>query len=181
MNEKTLATEKVFDGRILHVEVQQVELENGMRSTREIVRHSGAVTVLTRLPDGKFVFVKQFRKAIESDLIEAIAGGMEPGEKPEESAMREVGEESGYAVKSLKSLGKIVSTPGFCNEVLYCFLADVESSRGAQHPDEDENLDVILMSADEVVENIASGRIWDSKTLAVWAKYSVAEECRLRK
>ena len=80
MNEKTLSARTVFDGRLLHVEVLDVELPSGVRSVREIVRHPGASVILPQRPDGQFLFVRQFRKPLERQLLEAVAGTLDPGE-----------------------------------------------------------------------------------------------------
>ncbi len=95
MEEKTLATRRVFEGRALTVEVLDIAMPDGRRTTREVLRHSGAVCILAELPDGRFVLVRQYRKAVERTLLECVAGCMEPGETPEEAARREKRAESG--------------------------------------------------------------------------------------
>ncbi len=94
--EKTLHSERVYTGRIIDVDLVDIELPDGRKAKREVVRHGNAVAVLARRPDGKFVFVKQYRKAAEEALVEVIAGGLEKGEDPEAGARRETAEETGF-------------------------------------------------------------------------------------
>ena len=93
--EKTLACERKYTGRIINVDLIDIELPDGRKTKREVVRHGAAVGILARRPDGKFVFVKQYRKAAEEALVEVIAGGLEPGEVPIEGAEGETAEETG--------------------------------------------------------------------------------------
>jgi len=174
LTERTINTRKAFDGRHLHLEVLDVETSDGRTSTREIIRHPGAAVVLARFPDGSFLFVRQYRKAVETALIEAVAGGLEPGETPEECARREVAEESGYAVASIQYLGPIICCPGYSSEVLHGFLADLDPAAGAQSPDEDENIETFRLLETEVESCIAKGSILDGKTLAMWLLYRLS-------
>ena len=176
MNEKTVSTKTLYSGRIVQLDLVEVELDNGRRSTREIVRHGEAAVILAQAPDGRFVFVRQFRKPMEGVILEAIAGGMEPGETPEECARREVTEETGYAVASIVPLGPLVCSPGYCTEVIHAFLATLSPNPGAQRLDSDENIDAVLLTRAEVEDAIADGSLWDGKTLAAWTKMLVREE-----
>ena len=175
MNEKTVSSQKVFDGHLLKLDVLEVELDNGRgsgprrRARREIVRHPGAVAIWARAPDGCFVFVRQFRKAIEQELLEVVAGTREAGETPEACARREIREETGYAVKTLVPLGCIHAAPGFCGERLELFFAElVEIGREAK-PDADEALEVVRLTLEEWEAMVARADIHDAKTLAAWA------------
>ena len=176
MNEKTVSTKTLYSGRIVQLDLVEVELENGRRSTREVIRHGEAAVILARLPDGRFVFVRQFRKPMEDVVLEAIAGGMEPGETPEQCARREVTEETGYTVASIVPLGPLVCSPGYCTEVIHAFLATLAPNPGSQRLDSDENIDAVLLTRAEVEDAIADGSLWDGKTLAAWAKMFVREE-----
>jgi ADP-ribose pyrophosphatase len=171
MNETTLRETRVFDGRLLKVDVLDVRLEDGRTSVREVVRHPGAVAVLVRRPDGRFALVRQFRKAIESDLLEVVAGGLEPGESPDACAAREVREETGCSVTSLKPLGHVYSAPGFCSERLHLFYAETAPGAAGLQPDADEELDVVLLKESDLDGLVRQGAIHDAKTLACWALY----------
>ena len=175
MKETTVSSRTIYSGRIVQLEVAEVRLEDGRTSTREIVRHGEAAVILAKLPDGRFVFVRQFRKPMEGDVLEAIAGGREPGETPEECARREVAEETGYEVADIVPLGPLVCSPGYCTEVIHAFLATLAPNPGRQRLDADENIDAVLLTRAQVEDAIADGSLWDGKTLAAWAKMTVRE------
>ena len=170
MNEKTVSFQQVFDGHLLKLDVLEVELDNGRHARREIVRHPGAVAIWARAPDGRFVFVRQFRKAIEQELLEIVAGTLETGETPEACARRELREETGYAVKTLTPLGCIFTAPGFCTEQIFIFYAELAGG-GAAAPDPDEHLDVVLLDESKWKAMIACGAIQDAKTWAAWGMF----------
>ena len=111
LTEKTLATERKYTGKIISVDLLDIELPDGRKAKREVIRHGNAVAILARRPDGKFVFVKQYRKAAEEALIEVIAGGLEPDEDPIEGAKRETAEETGYEVTSITSTSRNCPRP----------------------------------------------------------------------
>ena len=170
MNEKTVSSQLVFEGRLLKLDVLNVELDNGRNARREIVRHPGAVAIWARAPDGRFVFVRQFRKAIEQELLEIVAGTLEAGETPETCARREIGEETGYAVKIITPLGFIFTAPGFCTERIAIFYAELADG-GAAAPDPDEHLDVVLLDEAAWKAMISRGTVQDAKTLAAWGMF----------
>jgi len=170
MYEKTISTKTVFEGRILGVDVLEVELEDGRRSVREIVRHGVAVAIIPQLPDGRFVFIRQFRKAMERVCFEVVAGNCDPGEEPAVSAARELKEETGYAAQSMELLGPIFPSVGYCTERIDIFFATV-SEQGATSFDEDESIETILLTENELGEMIRTNQIADAKTLAAWMLY----------
>ena len=172
MHERTLSTERIFSGRVFGLDRLEVELEPGVRSVREIVRHGGAIAALARLPDGRFVFVRQYRKAIEKELLEAVAGGLEKGERPEDGAAREIREETGYGVTSLRRLGAIYSTPGFTDEILHLFLAELPAMPLGQKTEHDERIAVEIRTRAEFEASIQRGEIQDAKTLAAWLLFT---------
>lgn len=173
MKETTLASQRAFTGRLLSVDVLDVELEPGVRSRREIVRHPGATAVLARRADGQFVLVRQFRKAVERVLTEIVAGGLEPGETPEQCAVREVREETGYAVRRLVALGPMVPAPGYTDEVIHLFYAELDPSPETQRTDHDERIVLDYVTEAELERLIATGQICDGKTLAAWTLYTL--------
>ncbi len=170
MYEKTISTKTVFEGRILEVDVLEVELEDGRRSVREIVRHGVAVAIIPQLPDGRFVFIRQFRKAMERVCFEVVAGNCDPGEEEAISAARELQEETGYISQSLELLGPIFPSVGYCTERIDIFFAEV-SEQGATAFDEDENIETVILSESEMDEMIRTNQITDAKTLAAWMLY----------
>jgi len=171
MSEKTLSSETVFEGRLLKVERLEVELASGKKSVREIVRHPGAAAVLARAPDGRFVFVRQFRKPLERELVETVAGTMEEGEPPADCAARELREETGCKADRLVKLGVIFPAPGYTDERLHVYHADLNKDRTELRTDEDESIEIVLLDEDKVDEMISNGEIGDAKTLAAWLLY----------
>lgn len=166
--EKTLSVRNGFTGRALTVDILDIELPDGRKSVREVVRHRGAVGILARKPNGKFVFVKQYRKCIERAYLEIAAGCIEVGEAPDVAAHRELREESGYLVKRLLPLGSIYACPGYSEEELHLFYADVEEMPGATEFDSDENVVTLEYSQEAVEEAMKDGTLTDAKTLAAW-------------
>ena len=171
MHEKTLTRKIVYDGRILRVEVQEVELADGTRAPREIIRHAPAAAVLTRTPDGRFVFVRQLRKPVEQVVLEIAAGICEPGEAPAATAARELREETGYTATRLVELGPVFVTPGYVDERITLFYAEVAGAAGPTACDADERLEVVYLTADEFERRLRNGEILDAKTIAAWLLY----------
>ncbi len=168
MTETTRASRTVFQGRVLRVDVLDIELTGGRRSTREVVQHPGAVVVLAERPDGRFVLVRQYRTAIGEVSLEMVAGGLEPGEAPEAAARRELVEESGYVAESIRPLGVIVPCPGYSAERLHCFAARVSQLPGATRPDFDEQVEAVILTRAEIEAAIMCGELKDAKSIAIW-------------
>lgn len=168
MQEREESTERVFEGRLLKVDRVSVVLDDGTRATREIVRHPGAAVVLCRKPDGMFVFVRQFRLAARQVLLEAVAGTLDPGEDPAVCARREVEEETGYRPLRILPLGEAYPAPGYTEELLHFFVAEIPATAGQQATDDDERVQVVELSLSDVDDRIRRGEIRDAKTLAVW-------------
>lgn len=173
LTEKTLRTERMYTGKIVSVDLLDIELPDGRKAKREVIRHGQAVAILARRPDGKFVFVRQYRKAAEEALIEVIAGGLEPGEDPIEGAKRETAEETGYEVTSIKFLTTIICTPGYCEERIHLYFAELSETAHEQDQDPDENVYPIILSEAEVEAGIKNGTLIDAKTLSAWACYKI--------
>jgi len=171
MHERTLSTKTIYDGRILRLEVQEVELADGTRAPRELVRHAPAVAVLARRADGRFLFVRQYRKAVEQVVLEAVAGICEPGEAPAATAARELREETGCTAARLVELGAVYATPGYVDERITLFYAEVAGAAGPAQHDADERLEVVTATAAEVERWLQDGTLQDAKTLAVWILY----------
>ncbi len=168
LTEKTLGVKRVFQGRALTIDVAEIEMPNGRRSTREIVRHRGAAVILGQRPDGKFVLVRQYRRSIEQTLLEVVAGCLEEGEPAEDGARREMEEESGYRVQSLEKIGAIVPCPGYSEEWLHLYYARLSQEPDAQRPDFDENLEPVVMTAEEIDAALDTGELVDGKSIAIW-------------
>ena len=175
LTEKTLSTERKYTGKIVSVDLLDIELPDGRRAKREVIRHGNAVAILARRPDGKFVFVKQYRKAAEEALVEVIAGGLEPGEDPVEGAKRETAEETGHEVTDIKSLTPVICTPGYCEERIHLYFAELSETPHAQDQDPDENVHPVVLTEAEVEDGIRDGSIFDSKTLSAWLCWKLSK------
>lgn len=163
-SEKTISTENIFDGKVIKVEIANIELPNGKTATREIVRHKGAVGILAITEENKIILVKQYRKALEQMIIEIPAGKLEINENPEACAIRELKEETGYTASNINFIHKFYTSPGFANELIYLYEAR-NLIKGEAKPDEDEFVEILELSLAEVDFLITSGQIVDAKTL----------------
>lgn len=169
LTEKTISSEKIFDGRILHIRRDTVELPDGSRSAREVVDHPGGVCVLALDDEGQVLLVRQFRYPYEKVLTEIPAGKLEYGEDPEKAALRELKEETGAVPGKFQSLGELYPSPGYCGEIIRMYLAQ-ELTFGEAALDEDEFLNVERMPFGELAELVLAGEIRDAKTIAAVLK-----------
>ena len=164
MDERTLKSERIYEGKILNLRVDTVELPDKKYSKREIVEHTGAAAVVPLTKDGRVVLVKQFRKPVEAELFEIPAGRLEAKEEPEACARRELAEETGYTTDGLEKLIDYYTSPGFSNETIHIYAAR-ELVEGEANPDEDEYLEVFHFTLEEALTMIRKGEIKDSKTI----------------
>lgn len=162
---KVLESVRKFDGTILSVRWDRVEVSDGVFAPREVVEHKPAVSILPVDKDGNVYLVRQYRHAVGEEMIEAPAGLIEEGETPEQAALRELREETG-AMGTVRSLGVYVPTPGYCEEIIHLFLAQV-SSFGDTDPDDDEFLQTVKLTFAEFYDRVRDGRLRDGKTIAL--------------
>lgn len=163
--EKTLKTKKIYEGRIIRLQVDDVELPNGQIGKREIIKHPGAVAVIPITEDGKIIMVEQYRKALERTLIEIPAGKLEIGEEPLVTAERELEEETGYKANKLEYITGFYTSPGFADELIHIYLAT--GLEKVEHPlpqDEDEFVELYEVTLDEAVQLMEKNKIYDAKT-----------------
>lgn len=164
--EKTTATQPIYDGRIIQVRVDDVVLPNGASSKRELIKHPGAVAVIAVTDDGKIVLVEQYRKAMEKALVEIPAGKLEPGEAPLTTAIRELEEETGYICEEMKLLYSFYTSPGFADEIVYLYEATgLTKKEDKADLDEDEFVELLEVTLEEAWELIREQRIHDAKTI----------------
>ena len=163
--ETRLASEAVFDGRLLHVRRDTVQLPNGRTSTREYVVHPGAVLIAPRLDDGRWVVERQFRYPVGRVFLEFPAGKRDPGESARETGERELLEETGYRAESWTRLGDLHPGVGYTNELIELWRADGLTHVGRKL-DEDEHLDIVTMRGDDLLAAFDRGEITDAKTIA---------------
>ncbi|GKI13542.1 NUDIX hydrolase [Oscillospiraceae bacterium] len=173
--ERTLSRETVYGGRVFTVTRDQVELENGQTSVREIVHHHGGACVAALTGQDEVYLVRQFRYAFGEELWELPAGKLEPGEDPFEAAQRELGEECGLIARRYTDLGAFYPTVGYCSEVIYTWLA-TDLSPCAMHLDEDEFLTPEKVPFETAVDMVFTGEIKDGKTIAALLKIKTLRE-----
>jgi ADP-ribose pyrophosphatase len=170
--EPTVRTETVFSGRLIDVRRDTVRLPNGTTTDREIVVHPEVIAVLPLLDDGRIVLVRQFRKAAEKVLLEVPAGGVDDGETPEDAVHREMVEETGYRVGSVKKLSSFYTSPGFTTELMH--LYEARDLKLGDATEETDQIEVVLMTPEEALERVESDDVGDAKTLLA-LKYAAAQ------
>jgi ADP-ribose pyrophosphatase len=162
---ETLNSEQIYQGRVFNVRRDRVRLPNGEETHLDIVEHNDAVTLLPIDEMGRIWFVRQYRHPAGEDVLELPAGVVEDGEPPEESALREIREETGMAAGQIQKIGEFYLAPGYSAEFMHIYLAR-DLKPGALEADADEFLTVEQYSVEEAYQMVGSGLIRDAKTLA---------------
>jgi ADP-ribose pyrophosphatase len=156
-----------YKGRRFDYEVVKLRLPNGVAGEWECIRHPGGALAVPVTADGKFVLVRQYRFTAAGRLLEFPAGTVEVNESPFETIKREIEEETGYRANKWQDMGKFILAPGYSDEYIYAFLAqDLEKLATPPQQDEDEDLEVVLMSESELEAAILNGEPIDGKSIA---------------
>lgn len=164
LNQKVVDTKEIFDGQVVKLRVDTVELSDGSRHTREVIRHPGGVGILALDENNNVFMVRQYRSGAKGVLLEIPAGKLEYGENPETCGKRELIEETGYAAKTFIHLGNFLVTPAYCEEVINIYLAK-ELTEKSQHLDDGEFLNVEKIPFDTLYEMVINNEITDAKTI----------------
>lgn len=173
--EKKIDGENIFDGVVLHVRKDVIELPNGNTSTREYIKHNGAVCVIPVTDDNMIILERQYRYAIGKVLIEIPAGKLEPGEERLEAARRELEEETGYRAGKMTYLGEYYGSPALMDERVTMYLA-TELTRTEINLDEDEFLEVFTMPLEEAYQKVMNNELDDAKTqLCILKAYNIVK------
>jgi len=163
--EKTLATQRIYQGRAVNMRVDTVENAGGAETTREVVEHSDCVAVVVIDEQDNVLLARQFRHAVGKFLLEIPAGGIDSGEEPVDTVCRELQEEIGYCPRRIERLGGFYTTPGYGTEYLHCFLAtDLVSSRLVA--EDTESIELLRVPSEQIPLLIMSGEICDAKSIA---------------
>ena len=172
LKESKISSEIIFKGRLLDVRRDEVRLPNGNSSTREWIKHPGAVCIIPRLPDKRLGLIRQYRYPVQQEMIELPAGKLDENEKPEICAMRELEEEIGYRSTKLTFLTNIHPAIGFADEVMGLFLAE-NLVQSVTKYDEDEFLELMPTHLEKAVRMVWNGEITDVKTIIgiLWADH----------
>lgn len=164
LEEETLKANYIYQGKVINVRVDDVKLPNNELSKREIVEHRGGVGIIPF--DGENVYlVNQYRYALKMKLLEIPAGKREFDEKPIETAKRELFEEIGATAKDFIYIGEFYPTVGYCEEIIYLYMAKNLKFTNRLHLDPDEFLTVVKMNYKEALEKVKNNEIKDAKTV----------------
>ncbi len=171
MNIELLQSKIVYRGRVFEVRQDFIRLPNGKTAQLDIVNHRDLVTILPLDSQGQIWFIRQYRRPINSFLLELPAGVAEPGEEPVVNAQRELREEIGMASGSIQLLGSFFLAPGYSNEYMHIFLAQ-DLFVSPLPEDEDEIIEIEKISASEAYQLAENGKLNDSKSIIAlfWAK-----------
>lgn len=164
-DEVSISQREIYSGHIIHLDVHQVRLPNGQEATRELVTHPGAVGIVPMDADGNVLLVAQFRFAAGRVLLEIPAGTLEKDELPDDCAVRELREETGFRPGKIEKLGGLFVAPGYTTEYIHLYYAtDLQSD--PLTPDADESLHLHRMPLAEALAMIEAGDIMDGKTIS---------------
>ncbi len=168
--EKTIASHIAYQGRAVNLRIDTVQTPEGRQTSREIVEHSDCIAVVAVDARDNILLVKQFRKAVEKELLEIPAGGIEPGENTVAAVEREMREETGLLPRKIEPLGGFYSTPGYTTEYLYLFLATDLVPMPLTAEDTAE-INLVTIPKDHIPYMIVSGEICDSKSISGLLRY----------
>ncbi|MBM4445152.1 MAG: NUDIX hydrolase [Chloroflexi bacterium] len=160
-----VGSQRLYEGRAICLRVDTIRKSSGKETTREVVEHSDCVAILAIDGQDNMLLVRQFRHAVGSDLLEIPAGGIDPGETPEQAVRRELQEETGYLPGRIVRLGGFYSSPGYCTEYLHLYLA-TDLAPSPLVAEDTEEIEVVRVPSKEVRALVASGRIRDAKSIA---------------
>ena len=171
LKEKTIQTKTIHKSSFLTLNSDQVLLPNGDTSTREWIKHPGAVCCMPILPDGKIGLIKQYRYPVKKEMIEIPAGKLDQNEIPEQCALRELEEEIGYKANKLTFLANIHPAVGFTDEKMWLYFAE-DLIKTKQSLDTDEFLELVPTKLNDAIKMVWSGQITDVKTIIgiLWAQ-----------
>jgi ADP-ribose pyrophosphatase len=180
MNFKVTNSETIFHGKVFDVRVDQIEYpETGNKSFRQVAIHPGGAVILPLQDDGKVILISQYRYPHNQVVLELPAGKLEKGEDPLNCASRELTEETGYIAKKITKLGKIYTTPGFCNETLHIYIAEGLIQGNHSREEGEEDITMHALTLEEIDDKIKSGDIVDAKTISGFYMYRLNVEGRV--
>ncbi len=165
MVEKTLSSQLIYEGQAVKLRVDTVKMASGRETTREIVEHSDCVAIIAVDANDNVLLVNQFRKPVDKELLEIPAGGIDPGEDPVTTVCREMQEETGYLPRKVERLGGFYSTPGYCTEYLYLYLA-TDLIPHQLYAVDTEDIRLVRVPVSQIPSLITSGSICDAKSIA---------------
>ncbi len=168
--ERLVSSQDIYKGKIVELSVDEVKLDNGRKTTREVIKHRGACVILPILRKGEVVLIEQFRYPVGRELIEAPAGTREENEDAIETAYRELIEETGYSSNQIEHIIDFYPTPGYTTEILSLFFAHNLKKVGVR-PESDEDIKIRILPLTETLKMIETGEIIDAKTIVALLMY----------
>jgi len=177
--EKQIKSELIFDGKVMKVKWDDVELPNGDCAKREYLEHRGGAAILAVDEEGYTYLVRQFRYPYKEVIYEIPAGKLEIGENPDDTAVRELKEEAGLVCTDLVKLGLLYPSPGYTNENLHIYLAK-SFTKSEKHLDFDEFLNLYRIPFKEVLRMVMTGEIKDAKTCYAVIRYAYDNKIELQ-
>lgn len=174
--EEQVSSEVAYEGRAIYVRRDLARLPDGKVYPRDVIVHPGGVVVLPVLPDGRILFVQQFRYALGQALLELPAGKLDSHahapaherEDPLKAAQRELAEETGYEAAHWQAHGYIYTAPGFCNERLWLFQATgLKIAEVVETHDPEENIQLVPLTLDECWQAVDQNILVDAKSIAL--------------
>ena len=163
--EKLVKRKEIFDGKVIHVVLDEVSLDDGKITNREVAMHRGGVCIGLKHNDSYFL-VRQYRYAQGKEMLEFPAGKIEKDENPDDAVLREAIEETGFEAINVRKVGKMVPTCGYSSEIIHLYLGETGEYRG-QNLDADERINVFEYRPEQIRKMIKDGTIDDGKTIAL--------------
>ena len=173
MSVEVTESRRVYEGKVVNLRVDTLRGKDGKPHVAEVVEHAEAVAVIVQPRPGEMLLVKQYRHPLGRDHWEVVAGGMNPGESPEEAAARELREETGYVARRVKRIWSAFTAPGFCTELLhFCVVDGYEIGEREGFDAGEEEMETGIFALDELWRKIQADELTDSKTqiAVMWAR-----------
>jgi ADP-ribose pyrophosphatase len=161
---KVLSSRMAYEGGHIQVREERVVEPSGFECSREIVVHPGAVCIVARPNPDEVILIRQYRHATGGELVEIPAGTLHDGEEPRECAIRELEEEAGYRAAKMTERARFWTTPGFTTEFMYLYEA-TDLTKTQVNPDDDEVIEVEIVSRLDALRMVQDGRIQDAKSI----------------
>lgn len=162
---KRIRQELMYQGKVVGFYKDILKLPNGNTVEWDLIKHPGAAAIIPVLEDGRIILVEQYRNALGRKTFEIPAGGIEKGETPLQCVTREIEEETGYRSNQIEFLIKVITAIGFCDEMIPIYVAK-DLVKTEQNLDEDEEIELKIVTIEEAVDMILNGIIIDSKTVS---------------
>jgi ADP-ribose pyrophosphatase len=168
--------QQIYEGKVVDLEVDTIELPSGKNAIREVVKHPGGVVAIPILDDGKLILIRQFRYPLKKFILELPAGKLDSGLSPMDTICHEIEEETGFHAASVKEELSFYTSPGFCNEIIHFFVAK-GLTPVAQRLEEGEHITVEFYTMEDCLRMIEEGAIADAKTILgiLWYHHKQSE------